>query len=338
MTMTRSHASTLHLQMGQEVMYLLLVTSLIANFVLATLALRTSKQATKLSAPSSFAELVKENKDLRQERDRLQGHVKELEATVARQQTQQKEADATIAKQQAQIKDLQGKLERQPDQAKLIARNQEMEEALKRAEQERAQTMARAQQAEEKNKSLEAERARINAQLKTMEALLRQNQRPNDQPPIINLREADGFSFSPGSTEVSPDFTAKLAQEVVPKLAALSLRYGAQIVEVIGHTDGTLLRDTSRRLANLDDSLGQYLDPTSTTALIPYDNVGLGIARAVSVARALRASGLPAALDIQTLSAAYLIAPNDKTDPASRKTGDASRRRIEIRIRRIGAN
>jgi outer membrane protein OmpA-like peptidoglycan-associated protein len=221
MTITRIPASTLHLQMGQEVMYLLLVTSLIANFVLATLVLRSEDK---------------------------------------------------------------------------------LKQALKG---------------------------------------LPQNQPPiikaDDQPPIITLREADGFSFPPGSAEVSPEFLAKLP-DVVRKLATLSERYGAQIVEVIGHTDGTSIRDTLRAKANLDDALGQYLNPASPPALFPYDNVGLGISRAVSVARALRTIGVPAKLDIQPLSAAYLIAPNDRTDPAARRLGDASRRRIEIRIRRVNAN
>jgi outer membrane protein OmpA-like peptidoglycan-associated protein len=218
-SITRSPVSTLHLQMGQEVMYLLLVTSLIANFVLATLAIRGIKQSE------------------------------------------------VAAKQLGALKNL--------PQPPIM---------------------------------------------------------PQDQPPIITLREADGFSFPPGSADVSPEFLARLP-DVVRKLAALSERYGAQIVEVIGHTDGTSIRDTLRNKANLDDALGQYLDPASTAALFPSDNVGLGISRAVSVARALRTSGLPANLDIQPLSASYLIAPNDRTDPAARRVGDASRRRIKIRIR-----
>jgi flagellar motor protein MotB len=256
MSATRIPASTLHLQMGQEVIYLLLVTSLIANFVLATLALRSSKQASDLSAARPYSELLNENRKLRQEQTQLQDQIKNLQAAL--------------------------------DQA-------------------------------------HAELAKL-------------NQRGlQDQPPIITLREADGFSFSPGSAEISPDFLEKLALEVVPELTALSKNYRAQIVEVIGHTDGKSLRDTLRLKANLDDSLGQYLDPTSTAILVPYDNVGLGIARAVSVARALRTSGLPADLDIQPLSAASLISPDDHTNPAPR-VSDPMRRRIEIRIRRINAN
>jgi outer membrane protein OmpA-like peptidoglycan-associated protein len=201
-----------------------------------------------------------------------------------------------------------------------VAQNEALLAAAIRAEAERATTESRQKQADERIKQLEV--------LKNL---------PQDQPPIITLREADGFSFSHGSADVSAEFADKLARSIVPKLAALSERYGAQIVEVIGHTDGTSIRDTLRVRANLDDALGQYLDPASTAALFPFDNVGLGISRAVSVARALRTSGLSVNLDIQPLSAAYLIAPNDRTEPAARRL-DASRRRIEIRIRRINAN
>jgi outer membrane protein OmpA-like peptidoglycan-associated protein len=265
------------------VMYLLLVTSLIANFVLATLALRGVKQS-EVATGRPYSEVLRENRQLRQKQAQQESQIKALEATVD-----------------------QLKAERD----RLARRNETLETAVKQAQAEQRQT-------EDKVKQFEA--------LKNL---------PQDQPPIIALREADGFSFPPGSADVSPEFLARLP-DVVRKLAALSERYGAQIVEVIGHTDGTSIR--KRDKANLDDALGQHLDPASTAALFPSDNVGLGISRAVSVARALRTNGLPAKLDIQPLSAAYLIAPNDRTDPAARRVDDASRRRIEIRIRRVNAN
>jgi flagellar motor protein MotB len=155
---------------------------------------------------------------------------------------------------------------------------------------------------------------------------------------MIPLREADGFSFAAGSADITPAFLARLAREIVPKLSALGERYGAQVVEVIGHTDGTSITDRLRVKANLDEFLGQYLDASTNVAVFPYDNVGLGIARAVSVSRALRESGLPIKFDIQPLSAAYLIAPNDHTAPAPHKIDDPTRRRIEIRIRKVDAN
>ncbi len=130
----------------------------------------------------------------------------------------------------------------------------------------------------------------------------------------------------------------KLKNEIVPRLVKLSEQYGAQIVEVIGHTDGTSIRDTSRLKANLDDMLGPYMAAATPTLLLPYDNVGLGISRAASVARALRTAGLPVTLGIHPMSAGYLLSPSDRYEPAARKGDDPSRRRIDIRIRRINAN
>jgi outer membrane protein OmpA-like peptidoglycan-associated protein len=239
--MNRAPPSILHLQMGQEVLYLLLVTSLISNVLLAAIAIHSSTRVTELS------------------KDRPSGV--DVTATVRR---------------------------------------------------------------------LEAERSQLNDRVKELE----QQIRSKEQPPIITLRETEGFYFAPASAEITPDFLGRLAKDVIPKLIALGEEHGAQIVEVIGHTDGTSINDRLRIKANLDDFLGQYLDPSSPVAVFPYDNVGLGIARAVSVSRALRQSGLPAKLDIQPLSASYLIAPNDRTLAAPRKVDDPSRRRIEIRIRR----
>jgi outer membrane protein OmpA-like peptidoglycan-associated protein len=272
--MSQAQPSTLHLQMGQEVIYLLLVTSLICNVLLAAIAMRSSSRFAELrNQHLSDSEWVAKAKHLEDERSERLLQVKELKASVQQ---------------------LEG------ERSQLIARVEDLEASLKQSS--------------------------------------AQQPRPEDQPPIITLREADGFSFNPGSAEITPAFLARLAQEVVPKLSALGERYGAQIVEIIGHTDGTSITDRLRVKANLDDFLGQYLDPSSTVAVFPYDNVGLGISRAVSVARALRASGLPSKFDIQPLSAAYLIAPNDRTAPAPPRIDDPTRRRIEIRIRRVNAN
>src|SRR5437762_1470643 len=81
MSSSQSSASTLHLQMGQEVMYLLLVTSLIANFVLATLSLRSSRQVSELSAARPYSEVLNENTQLRQEQTQLRSQLKSLQTT-----------------------------------------------------------------------------------------------------------------------------------------------------------------------------------------------------------------------------------------------------------------
>jgi outer membrane protein OmpA-like peptidoglycan-associated protein len=156
----------------------------------------------------------------------------------------------------------------------------------------------------------------------------------NDQPPIIALREADGFSFERGSADITETFRRRLAEDIVPKLKQLSERYGAQVVEVVGHTDGMPVGSQKKGISNLDDSLAVYFEPRANAGLFPYDNVGLGMARAASVTQALRAAGLASQFDIQPLSAAGLITPEDQMVPAEARKDDPTRRRIEIRIRR----
>lgn len=272
--MSRAPTSALHLQMGQEVIYLLLVTSLICNLLLVAVAIRSSTRVAELAT--------------------------------------QRPSDGQLA---ATIKRLES------EKAGLLSQVKQLEASLKRVEGQRAQLAARV-------KALEGE----------LQKLAAQQRQPEEQPPIITLPDTGDYRFDPGSAEIRPAFLARLAKEVVPKLKAAGEKYKAQIVEVIGHTDGTSINDRLRAKANLDEFLGQYLDVSSTVSVFPYDNVGLGISRAVSVARALRQSGLPAEFDIQPLSAAYLIAPNDRTSPAPRRLDDPTRRRIEIRLRRVGAN
>lgn len=248
----RRTSSTLHLQMGQEVMYLLLITSLLANFILAALALRHTEKAGKPPTPPAAPPIEKP----------------------------------------------------QPPPPTPAPKPAPTPPAPPPQPQPPPPPVA------------------------TLPP----------QPPIIPLSEDKGFRFAPGSSEVSPEFTEKLRLEKVPEIIKLSELYNAQIVEVIGHTDGTSIRGSMRLKANLDEQLGPFVLGTSPILPSPYDNVGLGIARAASVAKALREAGLPTTLDIHPLSASYLLAPNDRFDPAQLKKDDTLRRRIDIRIRRINPN
>ena len=156
------------------------------------------------------------------------------------------------------------------------------------------------------------------------------------QPPIIMLREADGYSFMPGSAELPAAFADHIRREIVPRLLTISARHKAGIVEVIGHTDGMPVGGVARTRANLDEALARSSE-MPMSALVAYDNAGLGLARAVAVGRALRRYGVPDTVDIQTLSAAQLISPSDRAEAAPSSLSDAGRRRIEIRVRRRNA-
>lgn len=157
-------------------------------------------------------------------------------------------------------------------------------------------------------------------------------QQPHQWPPIINLSEAGGYYFAVGSAELTEKFAKNLQGPVAHRIDAYLKQYQVDVVEVIGHTDEQPLAGAS---SNLDRDMRKVLSgDLSVTGLKPADNAGLGFARALAVANALRASPLLAKATILPLSGAQLIQPGDRLSDG-RELGDVeSRRRIEIRVRR----
>lgn len=156
----------------------------------------------------------------------------------------------------------------------------------------------------------------------------------NDWPPLIRLSEADGFSFQLGKAELTPDFEGYLRKTVAPLLVEMKAKYGVDVVEVVGHTD--LVRMAGAP-SNLDDELGKGLGGSvPISSLVPSDNAGLGMSRAVAVVRVLLQEKQLSGLRILPLSGAQLIGLNDQLDAgtALAPSGKAARRRIEIRLRR----
>jgi outer membrane protein OmpA-like peptidoglycan-associated protein len=153
----------------------------------------------------------------------------------------------------------------------------------------------------------------------------------HDWPPIINLSEAQGYFFATGKAEIDPDFENHLRTVIVPQLVQLTGQYGVGTIEVIGHTDEQRI---TQRTSNLDTFLLDTLhDTANVSALIPADNAGLGLARAVAVTRILAQDDRLRPYTILPLSAGQLITPSDRLT-AGGGGADKERRRIEIRLRR----
>lgn len=154
-----------------------------------------------------------------------------------------------------------------------------------------------------------------------------------DWPPIITLTEADGFFFPTGSAELAPAQRDKLAGPVVDALAIIIDKYSdVNVIEVIGHTDE---QPIGRRPSNLDGSLFPRLQGNQERPeMIPADNAGLGLARAVAVAEVLLQQKRLTKFRILPLSGAQLIDLNDDLSGGSGPKDMESRRRIEIRVRR----
>lgn len=152
-----------------------------------------------------------------------------------------------------------------------------------------------------------------------------------DWPPFINLSEANGYFFESGSAELQPQFQKALQTTTISTLKAIIEHYDVDVVEVIGHTDEVPMKGTT----NLDSSLipaSRGMKPIAS--LTSSDNAGLGMARAVSVVKVLRADARLANVSILPFSGAQMIVPIDQLADGTQTSDTPSRRRIEIRVRK----
>jgi outer membrane protein OmpA-like peptidoglycan-associated protein len=152
-------------------------------------------------------------------------------------------------------------------------------------------------------------------------------------PPIITLSEANGHYFDTGSAVLSEDFLKALSGSVIDELLRNIADYpDVNVIEVIGHTDEQPL---VHRPSNLDDMLMPVLQGKSgVMQLIPADNAGLGLARAVSVTDVLLKDERLSRLAILPYSGAQLINVNDSLVRTGTGGDVKERRRIEIRLRK----
>ena len=156
-------------------------------------------------------------------------------------------------------------------------------------------------------------------------------------PPIIRMSEADGYFFKSGSAELSPTFHDALATKTPVEILNYIRKYDVDIVEVVGHTDERPIG--VRQYSNLDrDLLAVLKNDAGVISLVPADNAGLGLARAVAVVSVLRQSPLLAGYKLIPLSGAQLV-NTDETLAISGSAGDIQqRRRIEIRLRKSSSS
>jgi outer membrane protein OmpA-like peptidoglycan-associated protein len=151
-------------------------------------------------------------------------------------------------------------------------------------------------------------------------------------PPIINLSEAAGYYFKTGSAELSPEFRANLVGVTSQQIATLIKQFDVDVIEVVGHTDEQPL---STRISNLDRDLVSVLkNQTGVAGLLPADNAGLGLARAVSVVSVLQQVPSLAGYKLIPLSGAQLVNNDETLDVTGVPADIPARRRIEIRLRK----
>jgi len=156
-------------------------------------------------------------------------------------------------------------------------------------------------------------------------------------PPIIRMSEADGYFFRSGSAELSPTFHDALANQTPGEILKYIRKYDVDVIEVVGHTDERPIG--IHQYSNLDRDLPSVLKNTAgVVSLVPADNAGLGLARAVAVVSVLRQSPMLAGYKLIPLSGAQLVNV-DETLAITGSPGDIQqRRRIEIRLRKSAPN
>ncbi len=161
-----------------------------------------------------------------------------------------------------------------------------------------------------------------------------------DAPLVIPLEEASGYAFAPGHAELPAGFEERLRQDIVPKIRKMVEAYPIEVMEIIGHTDGTPKTGSS----NLDSMLmGFEFGPSSPSVigrLQAGSNADLGLARALSVASFLNnefdksQSPRLGSLVCRAYSGAQLIAPNSNMVSGAKNEDIPARRRIELRFTR----
>ena len=161
-----------------------------------------------------------------------------------------------------------------------------------------------------------------------------------DAPLVIPLEEASGYAFDPGHAELPAGFEDRLRQDIVPKIKKMVEDYPIDVMEIIGHTDGTPKSGSS----NLDSILmGFEFGPSSSSVigrLQAGSNADLGLARALSVASFLNnefgksKSPQLVSLVCRAYSGAQLIAPKSNMVRGAKNEDIPSRRRIELRFTR----
>jgi len=153
-------------------------------------------------------------------------------------------------------------------------------------------------------------------------------------PPIINLIDAEGYSFPTGKAEISEPFAYKLKSEIKRTILDYLRDYEADVVEVVGHTDERPISGAS----NLDSALIMVFNgKTSAAQLAAADNVGLGMARAAAVAQVLQSCEELAKVKILPYSGGQVIERGDRLATGTNSGDRDDRRRIEIRVRRSTA-
>lgn len=159
----------------------------------------------------------------------------------------------------------------------------------------------------------------------------------HQQPPLIVLDEAHGYSFHSSSASLNPKFQSLLTSSVVEKIGRFAREHKCDIVEVYGYTDAQPF-STNSKGGRFDKDLHHCLtDGCEIDTIEASSNLELGMKRAVSVVEFLK----PRLIGKETIvkiirpySAGQFIDEHGGIASISNRRGNKLRRRIEIRLSR----
>ena len=160
----------------------------------------------------------------------------------------------------------------------------------------------------------------------------------HQQPPLIVLDEAHGYSFKSSSARLNSDFKASIDTNVIQKIENFAKKYKCDIVEVYGYTDGRPFSKGVNNHQSFDQSLHQCLvNGCNIDRIQASSNLELGMKRAVSVVDFLKPKlikqGSPIKI-IRPYSGGSFIDEVGKIALLQEASDNKLRRRIEIRLSR----
>lgn len=162
----------------------------------------------------------------------------------------------------------------------------------------------------------------------------------HQQPPLIVLDEAHGYSFSSSSALLNLRFSRQLEKTVIQEIQKFSKKYKCDIVEVYGYTDGQpFSSNTIKNNQSFDNALHKCLvdNACDIDTIQASSNLELGMKRAVSVVEFLKSRLLNKESYIRIIrpySGGAFIDSKGKIAKIDDRLGDKYRRRIEIRLSR----
>jgi len=160
----------------------------------------------------------------------------------------------------------------------------------------------------------------------------------HQQPPLIVLDEAHGYSFSSSSASLNPRFKKSIDSNVIQQIERFAKKYKCDIVEVYGYTDGRPFSKGVNSRKSFDKSLHECLiNGCDIDQIQASSNLELGMKRAVSVVDFLKPKLIRKDSPIKIIrpySGGGFIDEVGRVSLMEEVSNNKLRRRIEIRLSR----